>query len=185
MSKNIVGAIAIALPLALLHCHREPGPTTAKDVPSSPGANENPKEASRMSNVTLLTTALPKEWYQAGDRPIFLADVLDETSASPMSVGFAKYGAGASNDWTVSYDEVLVITRGTFSVVAGGKVTTARAGEAIFLPKGTQLTYRAEDEAELVYVSYPHWAEATRKSGHAPALEFFHPVPPAATQRAR
>jgi len=158
---------------------------TAKDVPSSPDGNEHTKEPSRMTTVTLLTTAQPKEWYQAGERPIFLADVLDETSASPMSVGFARYGAGASNDWTLAYDEVLVITRGTFSVVAGGNVTTARAGEAIFLPRGTELTYRAEDDAELVYVSYPHWAEATRRSAHAPALELFHPVPPAVTERAR
>jgi hypothetical protein len=79
-------------------------------------------------------------WYQPGDRPIFLADVLDHTSQSPMSVGFARYAAGASNDWTLSYDEVLVITKGEFSVLTGGKATTARAGEAIFLARGTPLT---------------------------------------------
>ena len=135
--------------------------------------------------VQLLTTALPDTWYQAGDRPIFLADVLDDTSRSPMSVGFALYAAGASNDWTVTYDEVLVITRGVFSVVVGDRVTTARAGEALFLPRGTSLTYRAEDRAELIYISYPHWAAATRASEHAGALDFFHPVPPAAIAPAR
>lgn len=135
-------------------------------------------------NVTLLTKAQPKEWYQPGSKPLFLADVLDEHSASPMSVGFALYAAGASNDWTMTYDEVLVITRGRFTVVADGRETTAGPGEAIFLPKGTPLTYRADEATELVYVTHPHWAEATRSSAHAGALDAFQPVPPAATAAA-
>ncbi|OJY31448.1 MAG: hypothetical protein BGO98_15420 [Myxococcales bacterium 68-20] len=132
-------------------------------------------------DVTLLTKAQPKEWYQPGSTPLFLADVLDESSPSPMSVGFALYAVGASNDWTVTYDETLVITKGRFTVIAHGRETTARAGEAIFLPKGTPLTYRADEATELVYVTFPHWAEATRKSEHAKALETFKAVPPAAT----
>jgi len=130
--------------------------------------------------VMLLTKAEPKEWYQPDSgAPLFLADVLDERSSSPMSVGFALYAAGASNDWTVTYDETLVITTGCFTVSADGYETTARAGEAIFLPKGTKLTYRAEEDAELVYVTFPHWAEATRQSEHAKALDAFKPVAPA------
>lgn len=131
-------------------------------------------------NAMLLTQSMPAEWYQPGDRPIFIADVLDHTGPSPMSVGFARYAAGASNDWTVTYDEVLVVTKGTFSVVVDGRATTARAGEAIFLPKGTSLTYRAEEESVVVYVSYPHWAEATKASAHARDLDEYHPVPPSA-----
>ena len=126
--------------------------------------------------VMHLTNRMPTTWYQAGDRPIFLADVVDENSGVSMSAGFALYDAGASNDWTVTYDEVLVITKGAFTVLADGRATTARAGEAIFLVKGTKLTYRAEEATELVYVTYPHWAEATRRSEHAAALDFFHPV---------
>jgi ethanolamine utilization protein EutQ len=126
--------------------------------------------------VKLLTQAMPDGWYQPGNRPIYIADVLDEKSSSPMSVGFARYAAGASNDWTVTYDEVLVITKGTFSVVVDGKATTARAGEAIFLPKGTTLSYRAEEAAEVVYVTYPHWAQATKQSGFAPALDEYRLV---------
>lgn len=134
--------------------------------------------------VQLLTNKMPKEWYQPGDRPIYLADVLDDTSSSPMSVGFAKYAAGASNDWTLTYDEVLVVTKGRFSVVVAGRPTTARAGEAIFLPKGTALTYRAEEASEVVYVSYPHWAAATRASEHARALDEYRAVPAEVVQKA-
>ena len=204
-ARAAVEGIAALSALALFACHHEPGPAEPKAVSgfahdgtssaTDESAKSNPPTQSEITrnkaekrtkmNVTLLTTKLPKEWYQAGDRPIFLADVLDETTASPMSVGFAQYAAGASNDWTVTYDEVLVITRGVFTVIARGRETTARAGEVIFLPKGTPLTYRADESAELVYVTYPHWAAATKASEHAAALDFFHPVPPAATAKAR
>jgi ethanolamine utilization protein EutQ len=129
-------------------------------------------------NVTRFSSSDATAWFQCTDRPIFLADVLDEHSPSAMTVGFARYGAGAANEWTVTYDEALVITRGTFTVRHPGGATTAHAGEVLFLPRGTPLTYLAETDVELVYVTYPHWAAATRRSEHAAQLDAFHPVPP-------
>lgn len=117
------------------------------------------------------------QWYQAKGRPIFLGDVLDASNSDSMSVGFAQYGKGASNDWVVTYDEVLIITKGVFSVKTKEGVVTAKAGELIFLTKGTELTYMADEDAELVYVSYPHWAEAQENSEHADLLGTFHPAP--------
>jgi ethanolamine utilization protein EutQ len=127
-------------------------------------------------NVRLITIKDPSVWYQAGDRPIFLADVLDETNSQSMSVGFARYRKGASNDWIVTYDEALIITKGVFTVRWADGAQTAKAGEVLFLTKDTPLTYHADEDAELVYVTYPHWADATRKSKHAAQLDFFHPV---------
>lgn len=135
-------------------------------------------------SVVAFSKSSPTEWYQLAGRPIFLADVLDEHGPSPMSAGYALYAKGASNDWTVTYDEVLVVTTGIFSVVVDGVATTARAGEMIFLPRGTKLTYRAEEAAEVIYVSYPHWAQATRASAHAKAIDHFKPVPPSAIEAA-
>lgn len=50
-----------------------------------------------------------------------------------MTVGFARYRKGESNDWTVSYDEALVITKGAFTVQTDDGSTSARAGEVIYL----------------------------------------------------
>jgi ethanolamine utilization protein EutQ len=55
--------------------------------------------------------------------------------------------------------------------------TTAKAGEIIFLTKGTALAYEAaEDDTEVVYVSYPHWMDAQQRSEHARLLDSYHPV---------
>jgi ethanolamine utilization protein EutQ len=129
-------------------------------------------------SATHLSNADVQTWYQAGDRPIFLADVVDASHRqSSMSVGFARYSRGASNAWTVTYDEALVITRGAFSVRTDQGIVTARAGEVILLTKGTKVEYLGEEDGtELVYVTHPHWAEAQRASEHAALMDEFHPL---------
>ncbi len=129
------------------------------------------------NQVPLLTSDDPLEWYQRQDQALFLADAIDGTAGAAMTVGFARYAAGEENEWTVSYDEALVVTKGRFEVVAESGVTTAGPGQVIYLYAGTPLTYRAVEEAELVYVSYPHWMQATLDSPHADKLDDFHPVP--------
>lgn len=117
------------------------------------------------------------EWYRSGERPIFLGDVIDANSDTSMSVGFARYGAGSSNEWHVMYDEALIITKGTFKVITAEGDQVANAGEVIYLTKDTELVYHAVTDAELVYVSYPHWAKAQSESQYAYMVNTFHAVP--------
>jgi ethanolamine utilization protein EutQ len=116
-------------------------------------------------------------WYRPGDINMLLGDVLDSSNSDSMSAGFAHYAPGASNEWVVTYDEALIITRGAFTVTsADGVETTARAGEVIFLRAGTPVIYSAKEEgAEVVYVTYPHWMQAHEASEHAPFLDSFQP----------
>lgn len=117
-------------------------------------------------------------WYRSGERKIFLSDVLDPTNSEAMGVGFARYAPGESNEWVVTYDEALIVTRGAFTVTsADGVETTGRAGEVIFLRKGTPVVYSAKEEgAEVVYVTYPHWMQAQEASEHAALLDIFQPT---------
>lgn len=129
-------------------------------------------------SATHLTRAHVKTWYRAGQREILLGDVADASnSESSLGVGFALYGRGASNDWVVTYDEALIVIKGTFSVRTERETVTARAGEVILLTRGTRLSYIGQEEGtEVVYVSHPHWAEAQRASPYAALLDEFQPV---------
>jgi ethanolamine utilization protein EutQ len=126
--------------------------------------------------MDLITTDLPLTWHQPGEKRIFLADALDHTSDAAMSVGFARYAAGESNEWTMSYDEALVITRGVFTVRSATDSVTARAGQVIFLRDGEEIVYQADEDAELVYVTHPHWLRATEQGPQAGRLAEWHPV---------
>ena len=112
------------------------------------------------------------------DKDIYVGDVLDPGNSGHMSAGYYRnLRKGERNEWVVSYDEVLVVTKGALVVRTADGVTTARPGEIVFLKKGTALAYEAgEDDTEAVYVSYPHWLDATERSEHAHLLEAYRPV---------
>ncbi len=128
-------------------------------------------------SVRHFTIKDPTMWHQPGEKQIFIGDVLDSSNSDTMSVGFCRYQKGESNEWTVTYDEALIVTRGVFSVISEGEKKTAKAGEIIFLTKGTKLICQGEeDNTEVVYVSYPHWFDAQQSSEHADLLDEFHPA---------
>ena len=118
------------------------------------------------------------KFYQYLDREIFVGDVLDSSNSDTMSVGFYRNKKkGERNEWVVTYDEALIVTKGALTIRFGDSAKTAKAGEVIFLTKGTQIAYEAgEDDTEVVYVSYPHWMDAQKKSKHAHLLDSYHPV---------
>lgn len=123
-------------------------------------------------------TSSDARYYQYSDRQIFVGDVVDSSNGSSMSVGFYRnLKKGEKNEWVVTYDEVLVVTRGALTIRSAAGATTARSGEVIFLTKGTPVAYEAAaDDTEVVYVTYPHWMEAQMKSEHAGLLEAYRPL---------
>lgn len=129
-----------------------------------------------MNQVTKVTGADPMDWVKHRDQEVRLADALDGGDGAAMTVGFARYAAGATNAWTVTYDEALVVTKGTFTVRWAGGEVTAGVGEVIYLAAGTALEYASDQGSEVVYVTYPHWLAATEQSPHAANLAVFEAV---------
>jgi ethanolamine utilization protein EutQ len=123
-------------------------------------------------------TSSEAKFYQYADRRIFVGDVLDASNSEAMSAGFYRNEKkGEGNPWLVTYDEVLVVTKGALTVRSAEGPKTATAGEILFLTKGTELVYEAAaDDTEVVYVTYPHWMEAQTRSKHAGLLDAFRPV---------
>lgn len=127
-------------------------------------------------SVRHFTTKEVATWLQHTDRPMFLGAVLDGTNSDALGVGFARYRKGEANEWVVTYDEVNIVTKGAFTFRTADKTVTAKAGEVLFITKGTKVTYEAPEDVELVYVTYPTFMEAQRNSEHADLADDFHPV---------
>jgi ethanolamine utilization protein EutQ len=124
-------------------------------------------------------TTKDAEWFQYLDRQIFVGDVVDSSNSETMSVGFYRNKKkGERNEWVVTYDEALIVTKGALTIRFAGGAKTAKSGEVIFLTKGTEVAYEAaEDDTEVVYVTYPHWMDAHSRSEHAGLLDSYHPIP--------
>jgi ethanolamine utilization protein EutQ (cupin superfamily) len=119
-------------------------------------------------SVQHLTIEDPTTWYQAGDRQVFIADVLDSSNSASMSVGFGRYDKGAAKEWIVACDQAVIVTKGVLTVRSVDGTVTAKAGEVVFLTEGTKVVYEGEQTGtEVVYVTYPHWWDVQRESEHA------------------
>jgi ethanolamine utilization protein EutQ len=123
-------------------------------------------------------TTKDAEWFQYLDRQIFVGDVVDSSNSETMSVGFYRNKKkGERNEWVVTYDEALIVTKDALTIRFAGGAKTAKSGEVIFLTKGTEVAYEAaEDDTEVVYVTYPHWMDAHSRSEHAGLLDSYHPI---------
>jgi ethanolamine utilization protein EutQ len=121
-------------------------------------------------------TAEDAEWYQYLDRQIFVGDVVDSSNSETMSVGFYRNKKkGERNEWVVTYDEALIVANGALTIRSAGGALTAKPGEVVFLTKGTKVAYEAaEDDTQVVYVTYPHWMDANSRSEHASLLDSYH-----------
>lgn len=98
-------------------------------------------------------------WQRVGDgQQIFTGDVVDATTNpdAKMTVGFARVGQGETLDMSFPYDEVLILTKGTFTVRTDQHETrTAKAGDFIYLPAESSNIFHATEDTEMVYVANP------------------------------
>ena len=87
-----------------------------------------------------------------------MSDIVDQSRApdANMTVGFARLAKGEALEISFPYDEVLVLTKGAYTVrTQDGEALTARAGEVIYLPSGSSNSAQAEEDTEMVYIANP------------------------------
>jgi ethanolamine utilization protein EutQ (cupin superfamily) len=97
---------------------------------------------------------------------VSLSDVVneDETPGVKLGgVGFSRGSKGATTNFEFTYDEVLVITKGTCTVRTENETITAQVSEVIYLPARTPGVFQADEDAELVYVATSPYGEVNRE----------------------
>ncbi len=79
-----------------------------------------------------------------------------------VNAGYSKeLGAGigvfenCSVPWTVTYDEVLFIKEGDFTLRVGDKAYRAGPGDILWIPKNTALIYEAKGRVTFFYAVHP------------------------------
>lgn len=70
-----------------------------------------------------------------------------------MGAGLATFD-GCSIEWTVLYDEVIVVLDGLFRLRLGARLVEAGPGDVIWIPEGTALRYEGE-RATVFYALHP------------------------------
>ena len=86
-----------------------------------------------------------------------LAEVSGPNDGTELGTGYVRL-TDAHIDWTVQYDEVLIVLDGSLRVRTQDSVLEAGPRDSVWLPAGTALTYEAEN-ALVAYAIHPaNWA---------------------------
>ena len=58
-------------------------------------------------------------------------------------------------EWTVTYDEILFIMDGNFTLRVGDDAIRAGPGDVLWIPKDTALVYEADEKVTFFFAVYP------------------------------
>jgi len=88
-----------------------------------------------------------------------LKDVVTADDKSPMATGYMTLDKGEF-PWTLTYDEVDVVLEGELVITRGIDQVRGLAGDVIFIPKGSSITFGTPSHTRFVYVAFPvNWSE--------------------------
>ena len=82
-----------------------------------------------------------------------IARLVGPDLSKTMGAGIAQFD-GCSIEWTVLYDEMIVVLEGTFRLRVGKDTYEATAGDVIWIPENTPLCYEGE-KATVCYALFP------------------------------
>lgn len=84
-----------------------------------------------------------------------------------LGAGFARF-EDVAFDWTLTYDECIHVLEGEMEVRHDGGTLRAAAGEVVFLPSGSAVTYAFPGACRIFYAAYPvDWQERMEEAGDA------------------
>ena len=87
-----------------------------------------------------------------------LVDVITAREGNLCS-GFMTFDH-SSLPWFLNYDEVDYIIEGEFVLEVEGKVFRAKAGDVVYIPKGSQVVFSSPTFCKVFYATYPaNWAD--------------------------
>ena len=82
-----------------------------------------------------------------------IARLVGPDISKSMGAGIASFD-GCSIEWTVLYDELIVVLEGTFRLVVGDKTFTCTPGDVLWITENTPLKYEG-DAAVVFYALSP------------------------------
>lgn len=83
-----------------------------------------------------------------------IADVITAADGSSMAAGFMQWEQ-AFFPWTLNYDEVDLVLEGELHIRRGEQTTVAKAGDVVFIPKGSSIEFGTPSRVRFLYVAYP------------------------------
>jgi len=102
---------------------------------------------------------IEKSYCDMGSVNMKIARVVDDPASSPLGGGFIEL-KNEGFEWKVLYDEIICVIEGELTIRHKNHNYKAKSGEVLFLQKGVDIEYGAEEYAKFFYAIYPvNWRE--------------------------
>lgn len=93
------------------------------------------------------------------EKQVGIADMIGAADNSNMAAGYMAW-ENAFFPWTLNYDEITVVLEGELHICHQNEVKIAKAGDMIFIPKGSSIQFGTPTKVRFVYVSWPaNWQD--------------------------
>lgn len=132
-----------------------PQPPPAVRAPSPPGTCTRTEDVSGVRVVHGQSVQLGRFDGAGPERHVGLVDVVTGRDGSPMTAGFMAWSRDDSFPWKLDYDEIDYVLDGVLQVTIGGHVVEARAGDVVYIPKGSDILFGTPHHVRVFYVTYP------------------------------
>ncbi|EGT4256337.1 ethanolamine utilization acetate kinase EutQ [Citrobacter amalonaticus] len=83
-----------------------------------------------------------------------LTDLVTGQDGSSMAAGFMQWD-NAFFPWTLNYDEIDMVLDGELHVRHEGETMIAKAGDVMFIPKGSSIEFGTPTTVRFLYVAWP------------------------------
>ncbi len=115
----------------------------------------------RTSQADRLDTGRP------GDR-VFTRDLFTLAQSPRLGAGIMEMEK-TTFPWHLTYDELDYVIEGQLTIISHSGSVTAGPGQAILIPKGSQIQFSVPERARFLYVTYPADWQEQAKGGAQPS----------------
>lgn len=124
------------------------------------------KDQKTITKAGILSVCVPKVLVSETDRMdtgrdhdiVYTRDLFTLEESKRLGCGIMEMKT-TTFPWTLNYDEIDYVIKGTLSIKMGNEIVTAKEGELLLIPKGSSIEFSVPDYARFLYITYPaDWA---------------------------
>ncbi len=111
------------------------------------------KKTDKSGILMVKTDTVKCEPFEGNDK-VLLKDIVTLEEAPRMGAGIMELDH-TSFEWTLTYDEYDYVIEGELEIEIDGRVVAGKAGDIIYIPKGSHIHFQTPTTARYAYFVYP------------------------------
>lgn len=123
------------------------------------GTESSTKKVSKAGVISLAVNQMdvrPEDRLDTGNAQdqVYTRDLISLEESPRLGFGLMTM-EDTTFSWHLDYDEVDFVIDGQLDINVGDEVMSAGPGQALFIPKGSDIQFSVKGKARFVYITYP------------------------------